>query len=274
MQQATSKDGTTIAFDRIGDGSPVIIVGGAFSQRKYPDLVRLAGLLAERFAIINYDRRGRGDSGDTQPYAVEREVEDLGALIDEVGGSASVFGLSSGANLALEAAADGLAIVRLALWEPPFALVGESPLPPDALVERYGEMIAAGRRGEVVEHFMEKVVGLPPEVVAQARKSPFWHEQEALAHTLVYDTILLGDGSLPVERAAAVKASTLVLEGGESFPFMRGTARALADFIQYAQWCVLEGQTHEVAPEAIAPVLEEFFVGGSRRRESGNDRED
>jgi len=150
VQQVTSKDGTTVAFDRTGDGSPVIIVGGAFSQRKYPDLVRLAGLLAERFAVINYDRRGRVDSGDTQPYAVEREVEDLGALIDEVGGSASVFGLSSGANLALEAAADGLAIVRLALWEPPFALVGESPLPPDALVERYGEMIAAGRRGEVV----------------------------------------------------------------------------------------------------------------------------
>ena len=274
MQQATSKDGTTIAFDRIGDGSPVIIVGGAFSQRKYPDLVRLAGLLAERFAVINYDRRGRGDSGDTQPYAVEREVEDLGALIDEVGGSASVFGLSSGANLALEAAADGLAIVRLALWEPPFALVGESPLPPDALVERYGEMIAAGRRGEVVEYFMEKVVGLPPEVVAQARKSPFWHEQEALAHTLVYDTILLGDGSLPVERAAAVKASTFVLEGRVSFPFMRGTARALADVIPDAALRVLEGQTHEVAPEAIAPVLEEFFVGGSRRRESGNDRED
>jgi len=274
VQQVTSKDGTTIAFDRTGDGSPVIIVGGAFSQRKYPYLVQLAGLLAERFAIINYDRRGRGDSGDTRPYAIEREVEDLGALIDEVGGSASVFGLSSGANLALQAAADGLAIVRLALWEPPFALVGESPLPPDALVERYGEMIAAGRRGEVVEYFMEKVVGLPPEVAAQARKSPFWHEQEALAHTLVYDTILLGDGSLPVERAAAVKASTLVLEGGESFPFMRGTARALADFIQDAQWCVLEGQTHEVAPEVIAPVLEEFFVGGSRRRESGNDRED
>jgi pimeloyl-ACP methyl ester carboxylesterase len=274
VQQVTSKDGTTIAFDRTGDGSPVIIVGGAFSQRKYPYLVQLAGLLAERFAIINYDRRGRGDSGDTRPYAIEREVEDLGALIDEVGGSASVFGLSSGANLALQAAADGLAIVRLALWEPPFALVGESPLPPDALVERYGEMVAAGRRGEVVEHFMEKVVGLPPEVVAQARKSPFWHEQEALAHTLVYDTILLGDGSLPVERAAAVKASTLVLEGGESFPFMRGSAWALADFIQDAQWCVLEGQTHEVAPEVIAPVLEEFFVGGSRRRESGNDRED
>jgi pimeloyl-ACP methyl ester carboxylesterase len=207
VQQATSKDGTTIAFDRTGDGSPVIIVGGAFSQRKYPDLVRLAGLLAERFAVINYDRRGRGDSGDMQPYAVEREVEDLGALIDEVGGSASVAGLSSGANLALEGAADGLAIARLALWEPPFTLVGESPLPPDALVERYGEMVAAGRRGEVVEYFMEKVVGLPPEVVAlppevvaQARKGTSWHEQEALAHTLVYDTILLGDGSLPVER--------------------------------------------------------------------------
>lgn len=134
-------------------------------------------------------------------------------------------------------------------------------------------MIAAGRRGEVVEYFMEKVVGLPPEVVAQARKGTSWHEQEALAHTLVYDTILLGDGSLPVERAAPVKACTLVLEGGVTFPFMRGTARALADFIPDAQCRVLEGQTHEVAPEVIAPVLEECFVGGSRRRQSGNDRE-
>src|ERR671918_2081181 len=118
VQQATSKDGTTIAFDRTGDGSPVIIVGGAFSQRKYPDLVWLAGLLAERFAVINYDRRGRGDSGDTQPYAVEREVEDIEAVIDEAGGSANLWGSSSGAALALIAAEARLPIPKLPLWEP------------------------------------------------------------------------------------------------------------------------------------------------------------
>jgi pimeloyl-ACP methyl ester carboxylesterase len=273
MHTVTSSDGTTIAFDRSGEGPPVIIVGGAFSQRKYPDLVRLAGLLAERFTVINYDRRGRGDSGDTQPYAVEREVEDLWALIEEVEGSASVFGLSSGANLALEAAAEGLAIAKLALWEPPFALVGESPLPPDALVKQLDEMIAAGRRGDVVEFFMEKAVGVPAEVVAHARKEPSWHYQETLAHTLVYDIILLGDGSLPLERAAAVKASTLVLEGGASFPFMRGTARALAEVIPDGRWRILEGQSHEVAPEIIAPVVEKFFAGENEHEEDARGRE-
>jgi pimeloyl-ACP methyl ester carboxylesterase len=137
-------------------------VGGAFSQRNYPDLVRLAELLAQHYAVITYDRRRRGDSRDTQPYALEREVEDLGALIEEVRGSASVFGLSSGANLALEAAASGLAIAKLALWEPPYALLGKCPLPPDALVKQLNEMIAEGRRGQVVEFFMEEVVALPP----------------------------------------------------------------------------------------------------------------
>jgi len=256
METVTSSDGTRIAFDRWGDGPPVVLVCGQSTDRS--SNAPLATLLAERFAVFNYDRRGRGGSGDTLPYAVEREVEDLGTVIEAAGGSASVFGVSSGAALALEAAASGLAIDKLALWEPPFD-GDEDRRPPADLAERYSEMLAEGRRGDVIEYFMANVVGLPPEFVAQARSGPYWQVQEAMAHTLVYDTIIMGDSSLPVERAAAVEAPTLVLAGEESFPFMRETAVALAEAIPDARSRILEGQTHAVGPKVLAPVLEEFF---------------
>ncbi len=256
METVTSSDGTAIAFDRLGEGPPVVLVCGASTDRRAN--ASLAALLAEHFTVFNYDRRGRGDSGDTAPYAVEREVEDLDAVIDAAGGSAFAYGTSSGGVLALEAAASGLAITRLALWEPPFSL-DESCRPPADQVERYDEMIAAGRRGDAVEYFMSEVVGLPPEFVAYARTQPFWEAQEALAHTLSYDATIMGDSSLPVERAATVTAPTLVMAGGASFPFMRETARALADVLPDGQHRTLEGQEHNVAPEALAPVLEEFF---------------
>jgi pimeloyl-ACP methyl ester carboxylesterase len=222
--------------------------------------VPLAKLLAERCTVFNYDRRGRGDSDDTAPYAVEREVEHLDAVIDAAGESAFVYGTSSGGALAIEATASGLAITKLALWEVPFSL-DESRRPPADLVERYDEMIAAGRRGDAVEFFMAKVVGLPPDFVAYARTQPFWQEQEALAHTLAYDATVMGDYSLPVERAAALTAPTLVMAGGASFPFMRETAQALAEVIPDAQTRILDDQEHNVAPEALAAVLEEFFAG-------------
>jgi pimeloyl-ACP methyl ester carboxylesterase len=258
MNKVTSSDGTTIAFDRLGDGPTVILVCGAStdSMANAP----LAALLAEHFTVFNYDRRGRGDSGDTTPYAVEREVEDIDAVIDAAGGSASVYGTSSGGALSLEAAAGGLAVTKLALWEPPYIL-DESRRPPADLVERYDEMIAAGRRGDAVEFFMAKVVGLPPDFVAYARTQPFWQEQEALAHTLAYDATVMGDYSLPVERAAALTAPMLVMAGGASFPFMRETAQALAEVIPDAQTRILDDQEHNVAPEALAAVLEEFFAG-------------
>jgi pimeloyl-ACP methyl ester carboxylesterase len=256
MNTVTSKDGTTIAFDRLGDGPPVILVCGASTDRTAN--AQLAALLAEHFTVYNYDRRGRGDSGDTTPYAVEREVEDLDALIDAAGGSAFVWGTSSGGGLALEAAASGLAISKLALWEVPYSL-DESRRPPADLVERYDEMIADGRRGDAVEYFMAKVVGLPPEFVAFARTQPFWQAQEALAHTLAYDATIMGDYSLPTERAAAVTVPTLVIAGKESFPFMRETARALANTIPDGQHRTLEGQEHNVDPAVLAPVLVEFF---------------
>ena len=256
MNKVHSSDGTTIAYDRLGDGPPVILVCGASTDRMAN--APLAALLAEHFTVINYDRRCRGDSGDTPPYAVEREIEDLDALIKEAGGSAFLYGASSGGALVLEAAASGLAITKVALWEVPYSL-DESNRPPADLVERYDEMIAEGRRGDAVEYFMTKVVGLPPEFVAYARNAPFWEAQEALAHTLSYDATVMGDSSLPIERAAAVKAPTLVMAGGASYAFMRETARALAEALPYGQHRILEGQEHNVDPAALAPVLVEFF---------------
>jgi pimeloyl-ACP methyl ester carboxylesterase len=166
--------------------------------------------------------------------------------------------VSSGAALALEAAANGLAIDKLALWEPPFD-ADEDRRPPRDLAERYEAMIAEGRRGDVIEYFMANVVGLPSEFVAHAKTQPFWRRQEAMAHTFVYDTIVMGDGSLPVDRAAAVAAPTLALAGAESFPFMRETAQKLADVMPDARARILEDQTHAVAPAVLAPVLGEFF---------------
>jgi pimeloyl-ACP methyl ester carboxylesterase len=258
MNTVTSRDGTTIAFDRLGEGPPVILVCGGSTDRSAN--APLATVLAEHFTVFNYDRRGRGDSGDTPPYAVEREVEDIDAVIDAAGGSAFLYGTSSGAGLALEAAASGLDITKLALWEPPFIL-DESSRPPADQVERYDEMIAAGRRGDAVEFFVRQVVGLPPEFVAYARTQPFWQAQEALAHTLAYDATVMGDYSLPTERAAAVTAPTIVIAGAASFPFMSETAQALADVIPDAQYRILEGQEHNVSPDAIAPVMVEFFAG-------------
>jgi alpha-beta hydrolase superfamily lysophospholipase len=259
METVTSSDGTTIAFDRLGAGPPVVLVCGGSTDRMAS--APLASHLAQDFTVLNYDRRGRGDSGDNAPYAVQREVEDLDAVIGAAGGSACVWGTSSGAALALEAAASGLPITRLALWEPPFIVDDSRPRPPADTATIYRELVSAGRRGEAVEYFMAKVVGLPPEFVAQARSSPWWPAQEALAHTLAYDATIMGDYTFPTGRAAAVKAPTLVIDGGASPAWMRNTARTVADTIPGARYQTLEGQEHNVDQAVLAPVLKEFFTG-------------
>jgi len=256
MSKVTSRDGTTIAFDRMGEGSPVILVCGGSVDRM--SNAPLAALLAEHFTVFNYDRRGRGDSGDTAPYAVDREVEDIEALIDAAGGSANLWGSSSGAVLAMIATASGVPVTKLALWEPPFIL-DENARPPADQVEQYERMIAEGRRGDAAEYFMSKVVGMPPEFVADARKQPWWAGQEAIAHTLAYDARIMGDYSIPTETAASVKAPTLVLAGGADMPFMRESAQALADAIPDGQVRFLDGQGHNVDPTVLAPALKEFF---------------
>jgi pimeloyl-ACP methyl ester carboxylesterase len=257
MRTVKSNDGTAIAFDQVGAGPPVIMVGGAFNTRAATG--PLAAALQERFTVLNYDRRGRGDSGDTLPYSVEREIEDLEALIAEAGGSSAVFGYSSGATLALKAAAYGLTISKLALYEPPF-LVDESrpPLPAD-LPKQLGELIAAGRRGDAVELYQTKAVGIPEEVVVGMRQAPFRPALEAIAHTLVYDATIVGDLTLPTDLVASIATPTLVIDGENSAPLMRSGARAVAETLPNAQRRTLVGQSHDISPDATAAVLEEFL---------------
>jgi pimeloyl-ACP methyl ester carboxylesterase len=258
MPKVTSRDGTTIAFDRLGDGPPVVLVCGGSTDRTAN--AGLAAELATDFTVYNYDRRGRGDSGDTPPYAVQREVEDIAAVIEAAGGSANLYGTSSGAALAMEAAASGLPVVKLAMWEPPYSVGGRPDLPTDT-ASIYRELVAAGRRGDAVEYFMAKVVGLPPDFVAGARQAPFWAQQEALAHTLAYDATIMGDYGVPMERAKAVPVPTIVIDGSASFGFLGETADALAALIPNARRRTLEGQQHNVDPAVLARVLKEFFAG-------------
>jgi len=256
METVTSRDGTTIALDRIGSGPAVVLVSGGSTDRSAN--APLADLLASDFTVLNYDRRGRGPSGDTIPYAIEREVEDIAAVLDAAGEGASLYGTSSGAALALEAAASGVRVSKLALWEPPF-IIDESARPPADQVQQYETMLAEGRRGDAVEYFMREVVRMPPEFVEQARGAPFWAATEAIAHTLPYDARIMGDYSVPVDRAALIQAPTLVLVGGGSFPFMHETADALAAALPNGEVRVLEGQTHDVAPDVMAAALRMFL---------------
>jgi pimeloyl-ACP methyl ester carboxylesterase len=231
FREVASPDGTTIAFDRLGDGPPVILVCGAMCDRA---LMRpTAEELAKHFTVLNYDRRGRGDSSDTPPYAVEREIEDIGALVAEAGETASLYGHSSGAGLALRAAAHGLPLDKIALHDPPYAPDGDENGRRTA--REYGEHLEAilseGRRGDAVELFMT-TVGMPQEMIEGTRHTPRWAELEALAPTLAYDSKVMGDtsrdGTIPVGEASKVPVPALVLTGGADYPWMIDVGRRLA----------------------------------------------
>ncbi len=198
MEKVVSNDGTTLAFDQSGEGPAIILVVGAFNDRATG--APLARFLERHFTVFNYDRRGRGESGDTAPYAIEREIEDLDALIAQAGGSAFVFGYSSGATLALRAAAHGLAISRLALYDPPPSGSRAGQIAP-----QLAELIAADRRGDAVELFQTEAVGIPAAVVAQLRNAPFRPYLEKMAHTLVYE---LDNPQGIARRAGSFHAST------------------------------------------------------------------
>jgi pimeloyl-ACP methyl ester carboxylesterase len=262
MKTVTSKDGTTIAFDQLGHGPTVILVDGALQYRAFDQgMVPLAELLAPHFTVIHYDRRGRGDSTDTQPYALEREIEDIEALIDEVGGSAALYGISSGAALAMEAAiALPNKVRKLAMYEAPYNNDPAAQQTWREYVKQLSELLDEGRKGDAVGLFM-MLVGASRDDVEGMRQHPMWPLWESVGHTLAYDHIAsLGeDASVPTERAAKVAVPTLVMDGSESFPFMHVTATTLANVIRNAQHRTLEGQTHEVTAEALAPALVEFF---------------
>ncbi len=261
MQKVTSKDGTRIAFDKLGNGPALILVGGAFQQRAGDErTAQLASRLSQNFTVFHYDRRGRGDSSDTPPYSVASEINDLQTLINEAGGSALMFGMSSGAVLALKAAAHGLNIKKLALYEPPFNSGDDNAR---AAAKKYTQhlnaLLVENRRSDAAA-FAMTAWGTPAEAVEGMRQSPMWSSIESIAPTLAYDDAIMGDGSVPTQDAKVVKIPTLVLDGGNSPAFMHHAADELAKILPKAQRRTLKEQTHAYAPEVLAPALEEFFA--------------
>jgi pimeloyl-ACP methyl ester carboxylesterase len=261
MKTVTSKDGTTIAFDQSGKGPALILVGGSLEQRALDaETSGLAAypLMAQHFTLFHYDRRGRGDSTDTQPYAIQREIEDIEALINEAGGSAFISGISSGGALAMEATiAFPGKIKKLAMYEAPYNWPGFTDYR-----EQLNELVAADRKGDALAAFM-MFLGMPADQLDEVRQLPMWPMWESVAHTLAYENAVLGeDASVPVKRAAKITVPTLIMDGEVSsatYPFIHDAAIALAKAIPNAQHRTLEGQTHEVMPEALAPALIEFF---------------
>jgi pimeloyl-ACP methyl ester carboxylesterase len=262
-QYVTSKDGTRIAYECSGKGPALILVDGAMCYRDSGPMRPLAELLNTRFTVYIYDRRGRGESGNTLPYAVEREVEDMEALLREADGTAFVYGISSGAALALEAANRLQGIKKLATYEAPFIVDNTLAPRPADLADQMKNLAASGKRGAAVRLFM-RTVGVPAIIVALMRFMPGWSKMSAIAHTLEYDMRVLGDtGSgkpLPASRWSNVTMPTLVMDGGKSPEYMRNAQKALYEVLPNAQFRTLEGQTHMLKPEALVPSLLEFFV--------------
>jgi pimeloyl-ACP methyl ester carboxylesterase len=270
MRTVTSPDGISIAYDQTGQGPALILVNGASSTRA--DAAHVAAALAPYFTVYTFDRRGRGDSGDTAPYAVAREVEDIAALIDVAGGAAFVFGHSSGAILALEAARalPETRITKLALYEPPFIIDDSHPPMPEGFVARLKGLIAAGRRGEAAVTF-SAFVGLPAEMIAQMRQSPAWPAMEAAAPSLVYDAMICEDvqrgDPAALNKWTTTAVPTLVMDGAvflgqpEPHAFMRHSADAIARILLNARRQTLDGQDHGPSDETLVPALHAFFLG-------------
>ena len=263
MNTVPSADGTTIAYTRAGQGPPLILVDGALCSRSFGPMPKLAEQLTPQFTVYTYDRRGRGDSGDTAPYEPDREVEDLEALMALAGEDVYVHGTSSGAALALRAAKRIRSIAKLAVYEPPFIVDDTRPPMPDDYLPRLKALVAGGQRGDAVKMFM-RFVGTPSIFTAVMPLTPVWGKLKAVAPTLPYDLAIMHDHQrgIPLTPAdwAAIKTPTLVAVGGKSPDWMTNGTRALADALPDATYRTLPGQTHMVKAQAIAPMLTEFFT--------------
>jgi len=264
MPTVTSNDGTRIAYDSVGSGPPLILVAGATQYRAVdqttPELARQLAASGQR--VINYDRRGRGESGNTQPYAVEREIEDIEALVAEAGGEASLFGMSSGAVLAAEAAARGVPVTKLMMYEPPMLLDRSGPEPDPQYVERM-EGLAKEGDGDAMAYFMGSGAGMPADQVEGFRQTPMWAPFVAVEHTLAYDGRIMepyGKGEpIPPGQWAGALQPTLVFGGGDSPEWMQNAARAAADAMPEGQVRIVPGQTHDFDPAVLAPEILEFL---------------
>ena len=265
MPTVTSQDGTTIAFDKVGSGPAVILVNGAIVYRAFdPSMAQLAELLGQHFTVYNYDRRGRGDSGDTQPFAREREIEDLQALVEDAGGKVMVFGISSGGVVSLDAAAVIPGITKVGVYEPAL-IVDDSrqPVPAD-YTEHLTTLAAQGKRDEAVAYFLTQAVGIPAEYIGGMKQDQAtWSGMTGVAHTIAYDAAFVGNvmqgKPLPTDRWVKVSVPVLVADGGASDAWVHHGADALAKVLPHASRQTLEGQTHMVDPNVLAPVLIEFF---------------
>src|SRR5215471_15538036 len=265
MQTVTSKDGTPIAFDKVGSGPAVILVNGAIAYRAFdPSMPQLAELLGKHFTVYNYDRRGRGDSGDTQPFAKEREIEDLQALLEDAGGKAMVFGISSGGVLSLDAAAVIPGITKVVVYEPSL-IVDDSrqPVPAD-YTEHLTTLAAEGKRDEAVEYFLTQAVGIPAEYIGGMKQDQAtWSGMTRIAPTISYDAAFVGNvmqgKPLPTDRWVNVTMPVLVADGSASDAWIRNAADALAKVLPHASRQTLADQTHMVDPTVLAPVIIEFF---------------
>jgi pimeloyl-ACP methyl ester carboxylesterase len=261
MKTVRSSDGTTIAYGQQGEGPALILVDGALTVHSSGSGPELASLLAPHFTVYGFDRRGRGESGDTRPYAVDREIDDIEALIERAGGPAFLYGHSSGGPLAMRAAVRlGRAVSKIALYEAPYNNDPGAQEPWSQYLGQLAAALAEGRPGDAVALFMG-FVGTPAEQVDGMRRTPSWPSLEAVAPTLVYDhAAIMGPSlSVPAELAARVSVPALVLAGDAGLPFMPDTARVLSQAIPQGQLRMLEGQTHQVNPDVLAPVLAEFF---------------
>jgi pimeloyl-ACP methyl ester carboxylesterase len=253
-----SKDGTAIAYEKTGMGPSIILVNGALAHRKLDGEGDLAVKLAKNFTVIFYDRRGRGESTDTKPYAVEREIEDIKALVDEAGGSVYLYGSSGGAALSL-LAAEKLGpknVAKLALFELPYGSDTKQEFAKEK--NKVNELVGDGKPGDAVTFFLERR-GMPPDKMEAMKKSPEWNGLVRIGHTLVYDFEILGDGTVPMDVAKNIVIPTLVMYGEKSFDFVSATADSVAKIIPGAVRKPLKDQTHDASPEAVAAVLLEFF---------------
>ncbi len=252
-----SADGTTIAYEVQGEGPALIVIGGAFNHRHSPDV--LCAALGADFRVYAHDRRGRGASDDTEPYAVERELEDLAALIAAAGGTALVYGHSSGAILGLDAAAAGLPVTKLIAYEPPYTFDASAPRPNGDTVQKVRAALAVDDRETAAELFMAET-GMDAATIDRVKLAPFWPAMVAIARTTEYDLTIVGDGRVPDERLEAISVPTLVIDGELSPPWAARAADAVSSAIRGSERLTMAGQHHGVDQAVLAPVLSEFFL--------------
>jgi pimeloyl-ACP methyl ester carboxylesterase len=263
MSTVTSADGTAIAFEAYGEGRPLILIDGATAHRAVnPVNDEVGKLLTDSFRTYAYDRRGRGQSGDTAPYAIQREIEDIAALIEDAGQPAILFGWSSGSLLALDAAAAGLPVAGLVLFEPPVVVDDVRPPLPSDYVEQLETFVAEGRRDQAAELFMTAAAMMPAEAIPGMKQSPYWAPVEEIAHTISYDGRIMGTtmsgNPLPADRWADVKVPVLVLYGDQTWPALSAGARAVAEHLPTATLKAIPGENHGTEAATLAPVLREF----------------